>query len=118
MSPETSAIATFGWLCRAKALASQSFAADAEAWLAASGAPVQAQRIFAKSAVSAGNTTDSDLVDGISVSAWSDSLRTRSAFYRILSDGGFLRVPFHTRVGLATQCPDRRAGCRGSCNSR
>jgi HK97 family phage major capsid protein len=102
ISPETtSAIATLGWVARAKALVGRSDRHSVENWLAANGAPAAAQRIFAKATVGSGNTIDSDLADGISISAWSDSLRTRSVFYRLLADSAFMRVPMRTRVGLA-----------------
>jgi hypothetical protein len=109
--PEPSAIATLGWLARAEAIASKSFADEARRWLADNHAPVQAQRIFdgrihAKAAVGAGSTTDSTLGQfGISIGAWSDAARTRSAFYRIWADGGFTKVPMETRVGMVTSSP-------------
>jgi hypothetical protein len=102
MPPETtSAIATFAWVLRAKAFANQGGdRTSVESWLLRNGAPGQAVRIF-KAAV---GTTDSDLgpYGGIAISAWADALRTRSAFYRILADGGFLRAPLNTRVAIAT----------------
>jgi hypothetical protein len=86
MPPEISAIAQLGWLTRAKAIASKKSHYEAEDWLAANRAPEQARRIF-KAAVGAGSTTDSDLGEThIAIGQWSDSLRTRSVFYRILAD--------------------------------
>src|SRR5262245_25795407 len=104
MPPEPSAIATLGWIARAKALASKTNHGTAVEWLAANRAPDQVQRVF-KAAIGAGSTTDSDLAFGINIGAWSDSLRTRSAFYRILADAAFTRVPAHQRVGVITSTP-------------
>jgi HK97 family phage major capsid protein len=99
---EPSAVATMGWAARALAIASKSYAGAAENWLIDNRAPQKAQQIF-KAAISASNTTDSDLGDyGISIGQWTDSLRTRSAFFRLLADNAFTRVPMRTRVGLAT----------------
>jgi HK97 family phage major capsid protein len=100
MPPEPSALATLGWVARARAIAKKSFHHEAEQWLIDNRAPEQAQRIF-KAAIGAGSTTDSALPGyGISIGAWSDSVRTRSAFYRILADGAFTRLPMHRRIGL------------------
>jgi len=97
-----SPIAVLSWVARAKAIASKSFHSDAEAWMAANRAPEKAMRIF-KSPVGAGSTINSDLGDtGIAIGAWTDAMRTQSAFYRILSDNGFIRVPVRTRVGITT----------------
>jgi hypothetical protein len=95
--PEISPIATLGWLARARAIASKGLPGDAEAWLTANRAPLG----ILKSPLGAGSTTDSDLGDSaVSIGAWSDAMRTRSAFYRILSDGGFTRVPLRTRCAI------------------
>lgn len=103
MMPETtSAIATLGWVARAHGLASKTFRDNAVDFLVHHGAPAAAQRIF-KAAIGAGSTTDSTLGQyGISIGQWSDSARTRSAFYRIVADGAFARVPMETRVGMVT----------------
>src|SRR5262249_8920700 len=105
MPPDNiSAIATLGWIARAKAVANRTSHLEAEEWLAAHRAPEAVQRVF-KSAIGAGSTTDSDLAFGINIGAWSDSMRTRSAFYRILADAAFTRVPAHQRVGVITSTP-------------
>jgi HK97 family phage major capsid protein len=97
-----SPIAVLSWVARAKAIAAKGYHDEAAAWMAANRAPEKAQRIF-KSPAGAGSTIDSDLGDyGISIGAWSDSMRTQSAFYRILNDNGFTRVPIRTRVGITT----------------
>ena len=65
-------------------------------------APEKAIRIV-KSPLGAGSSTNTDIGDfGIGIGAWSDSMRTVSAFYRILNDGGFTRAPVNTRVGITT----------------
>ena len=101
MLQETSALATLGWVARARGIASKGFHDGAANWLAANRAPDRAIRVFQKAAIGAGSSVDSDLGD-YGVSAFSASARTRSAFYRILDDNGFTRVPLNTRVGITT----------------
>lgn len=99
MPPETSAAAVLGWTARALAMASKTGRASAVDWLVANGAPAAA--VWNVKAPIGG--VDGDLGDhGISIAQWADSARIRSAFYRILSDGGFVRIPFRTHIGLAT----------------
>lgn len=95
--PEISAVATLGWIARYKAIARKSHASEARDFMAAQRVPELVQR----AAIGAG---DSSMVpaDGISIGAWSDSARTTSAFYRILADGAFVRLPMNARVGLIT----------------
>jgi HK97 family phage major capsid protein len=116
MSPEPSAIAQFGWLCRAKGIASKAGHAAAADWLAENGAPASVRQVF-KAAIGAGSTTDSDLGAlgsyGISIGQWTDSLRTRSAFYRIMADAAFTRVPLRTRVGLVVSTATAGAVAEG-----
>jgi len=57
MPPENSAIATLGWIARAKAIACKGYYGEAENWFAANRAPERAQRIF-KAAIGAGSTAD------------------------------------------------------------
>ena len=110
--PTESAIATLGWVARAKAIASKSYHEAAEDWLAANRAPERAQRIV-KAPIGAATTGDSDLADyGISLGAWSDSLRTRSVFYRILADAAFTRAPVNTARRHDDQHADRIGGAR------
>jgi hypothetical protein len=105
MPPESSALAVLSWVARGKAVAQKSTFDDAVHWLAANRAPEQAQRIY-KASIGAGSTTNSTLgSEGIAIGAFSDSMRTASAFYRILSDNGFTRVPMQTRVGMVTSSP-------------
>ena len=67
--PTESAIATLGWVARAKGIASKSYHEAAEDWLAANHAPERAQRIV-KAPIGAATTGDSDLADyGISLGA-------------------------------------------------
>jgi len=95
-----SPIATLAWVARAKAIAAKSYHGAGEEWLRMHNAPERALRII-KAPMGAGSTSDSDLSDyGISIGAWSDSLRTTSAFYRILNDNGFIRIPAHVRAGI------------------
>jgi hypothetical protein len=99
MPENTSAIATLAWVARAHAVASKSYAGAAEDFLAANRVPEQARQIY-KAAIGA---SDSSLAPpGISLGAWSDSARTTSAFYRILSDNGFVRTPMHAKIGMAS----------------
>jgi hypothetical protein len=100
MQPETTpAIATLGWVARAHAVASKSYAGAAEDFLAAHRVPEAAQRIY-KAAIGA---SDSSMAPpGISLGQWSDSARTVSAFYRIMADGGFVRTPMHAKVGMVS----------------
>ena len=57
MSTEISAIAQYGWIARAKAVANRKTYAEAVEWLAANRAPDQVQRVF-KTAIGAGSTAD------------------------------------------------------------
>ena len=102
MPPEISALAILGWGARYKAYAVKTNAYEAEQWLAAQVLPDHVRQQIRKSAIGAGSTTDSDLAFGINIGQWSDSVRTRSAFYRILADAAFTRVPAHQRVGVVT----------------
>jgi hypothetical protein len=54
---DISAIATLGWVARAKAIACKGYYGEAKEWLAANRAPERAQRIF-KAAIGAGSTAD------------------------------------------------------------
>jgi hypothetical protein len=55
---------------------------DAQRWLRENGGPERAIRVFQRSGVGASSTLDSDLGDGAAIAAFSDSLRTTSAFFR------------------------------------
>jgi Phage capsid family len=101
MQPAESPAAILGWVARAKGIAANSFSGDAENWLAANGAPDRARRIY-KAAIGAGSTVDSAQASDILLGNWSDTLRTRSAFARILADGAFSRVPMNSRIGIVT----------------
>jgi HK97 family phage major capsid protein len=101
MSPEISPVAMLGWLARARAIQLKGTYSEAEEWLAAHRAPDQVRRVF-KTAIGAGSTVDSDLQYGIHIGQWSDTLRTRSVFYRILADAAFTRVPINQRIGVVT----------------
>ena len=98
---ETSPLAALGFAARALAISHQRSFAEAEDWLRTARAPEQAHRLM-KNAVGVG---DIDLggYGGISISAWTAALRTRSAFYRILDDGGFVRAPLNARVAVTTR---------------
>jgi hypothetical protein len=105
MQPEFSAAAVLGWTARGLAIASKTNFPNAERWLADNRAPVQAQRLF-KAAIGAGSTSDSDLAAyAITIGAWSDAARTRSAFYRILADAAFVRLPFRAAIAIAVSSP-------------
>ncbi len=99
--PAESAVAVLGWLARARVIASRGLASDGADFLAVNRAPEQAQRIF-KTAV--GAATSADLgADGIGIGIWAtDSLRTKSVFYRLLDDNAFTRVPLFTQIAFAT----------------
>lgn len=106
MQPEPSALAILGWVARAKAVSSKRGYADAVSFLAANHLPAQVDRI-AKAAIGAG-TVGPGLgtpFEGIAIGPWSDAMRTASAFYRILSDNGFTRIPMQQRVGMVTSAP-------------
>ncbi len=97
-----SAIATLGWVARARAIAKKTFTDEAANWLAANGAPERARRIFAKAGVPAGSTASSD-VGEFGVTSWADtSLQTSSAFFRILADNAFYPAVFNKRVGISS----------------
>jgi hypothetical protein len=76
---------------------------EAGDWLAANRAPERVQRIF-KSAIGAGTSTSATQGD-VAIERFSDAMRTASAFYRILGDGGFTRVPMQKRIGIVTSSP-------------
>ena len=102
--PAESAVAVLGWLARARVIASRGLASDGADFLAVNRAPEQAQRIF-KTAV--GAATSADLgADGIGIGIWAtDSLRTKSVFYRLLDDNAFTRVPLFTRIAFRPAPP-------------
>jgi hypothetical protein len=99
MSPEISPAAVMAWTVRLRAIASKSNVGDAEHWGIANRAPPEALRVF-KAAVGGGMTSSDMAVTEIG--GFTDTLRTKSVFFRILSDSGFTRVPLRTRVGIAT----------------
>lgn len=104
MQTESSALATLAWAARGKAVAAKSSRELAESWMLSHGAPERAIRLINKAAVSGGTSSDV-LGTGIALGPWSDAMRTASAFYRVLDDGGFTRIPMHRRVGLVTSAP-------------
>lgn len=116
MQPETtSALAVISWLARGKAFAKKNSHLDAVDWLAAHRAPEQAQRIFSKGAIGAGSTTDSTLgPEGTVIGNFTETMRTASAFYRILSDGGFTRLPMRVRAGVITSAPSAGVVAEGA----
>lgn len=91
-----SPVAALGFAARALAL-SHKHKFSAESWLREVRAPEQAHRLI-RGAV---GDADIDLPGGgISISAWSAALRTKSCFFRILDDNGFARVPIGERVAV------------------
>lgn len=101
--PDPSALATLAWIARGKAVAAKSSREVAESWMATHGAPERAIRLI-KAPVGGGVSSDA-LGTGIALGPWSDAMRTASAYYRILDDGGFTRIPMHRRVGMVTSAP-------------
>jgi HK97 family phage major capsid protein len=101
MSPEIiSPVAALGWIARYKAISQRENQYAADEFLAANRAPEQVRRVC-KAAIGAGSTTDSTLPPyAINIGEWSDTMRTRSAFYRILADNGFTRTPANERIGI------------------
>jgi hypothetical protein len=103
MPPDISAVAQLGWIARSHAVASRpglqgtSFFGRAADWAAAVGAPRQIVEQI-KSPVGAADSTEVGPY-GISIGAWSDSARTASVFYRLLSEA-FVRMPLHVPIGM------------------
>lgn len=93
----TSAVATLAWRARYKAMAAKSDAATAEAQLVAWRVPEPVRRAAVGAAGSLGQIVE--------IGAWSNSAQTVSAFYRILNDNAFTRIPAHVRVGLLSSGP-------------
>ena len=92
----------------------QALPEEAADWLVSARAPSEAQRVF-KAAVGAGSTTSSTLGPGlVEIGAFSNAMRTASAFFRILSDNGFARLPLETRVGLITSSPTASTVAEGA----
>ena len=105
MLPEVSSAANFQWLCRSL-LAGRGSKTDAEAWAASVGAPRAVQTVL-RTAVGAGSLADSTWAGSLAggdyaaiVSAFVESLRSRSLFYRLVSENAFVKLPFHTRAVL------------------
>jgi HK97 family phage major capsid protein len=95
MPPEPSAVAIAGWIARGQALSRKTNRAAALEFLDRHNAPIQA-----KAAIGAITTGGNNLGFSLAISAWVDALRTKSVFYRLMSDNAFLRVPTRTRVAL------------------
>jgi hypothetical protein len=116
MSPEPSALATLAWVVRAKAVHSKAGYNAALDFLDANRLPGQIDRVC-KAALGAGTIASSSLgtpFEGIMIGPWSDSMRTASAFYRVLSDGGFTRIPMMRRVGMVTSAPTAAVVAEGT----
>lgn len=97
---QASGLATWAMVARTKAVRGKQGYEPAVDWMASNRLSEQVRQIC-KTAIGASGS----LGQIISIGAWTDSARTRSCFYRILGDGGFTRLPWHTRVGLATSSP-------------
>lgn len=111
MSPEISPLALLSWGARRAHIASKGLPEDVVPWLIANGAP---ERVV-KSPIGGGSTTDSALGPyGISLGAWSDTARNRSAFYRLLADGAFVRMPFYTPIGMVVATASGAAVAEGA----
>jgi hypothetical protein len=71
-------------------------------------APERAVRVL-KEGIPPGSTYDSEWAgDAVgdyraSVNAFLESLRSRSVYFRLLSDRAFFQLPFRTRVGVMSQ---------------
>lgn len=99
--PENSSL-TLAWLARGRAYASIHNAEEAEAWLVQRGHP-RAARLLVKGPIAATGTQDSDTA--AMIGAWSQSMSSASAFYKLLDGNSFRRMPLHQRIGLATSRP-------------
>src|SRR4029077_8282967 len=104
MQTEPSALAALSWIARGKAFVAKSNRITAEDWMRSCGAPERAIRVI-KSPVGGGPTATIDVSTGLEIGAWSDAMRTASAYYRILNDGGFTKIPMHRRIGMVTSSP-------------
>jgi hypothetical protein len=101
MSPEISALAALSWIARGKVVARKHGYDEALSLLTANRVP---ERI--KAAIGAGSTLDSTLgPEGTVIGDFSNTMRMASAFYRMLSDNAFARVPLYTRAGMITSVP-------------
>jgi hypothetical protein len=117
MSPEIiSPVATLGWVARYKAISQRKNQYAADLFLAASHVPEQVRRVC-KAAIGAGTTTSNTLgtpFEGIVIGPFSDAMRTPSAFFRILSDNSFTRIPMHRRVGMVISAPSAGVVAEGA----
>src|SRR4051794_30892752 len=108
MIPENPA-ANFPWYVRSLMAGKKDGSAGATLDFAESRrAPDRVVRVLKNQpALVAGDFADQVSADyQIMVSQFVDSLRTRSAFFRMLEPGGFVRVPMNTRVGIVTAAGD------------
>src|SRR5262245_4784555 len=98
---QVSPIASLALASRAMAIGRNNPGEGGSNWLAAVNAPTDAVRML-KSAVGA---SDSNLgfYGGVSVSAWTAALRTRSAFARLYDDNALVRAKLNSSVAVTTQ---------------
>jgi hypothetical protein len=100
--PEFSALAIATLVARAEAIAKKTTRREAEDWMITNRLPEQAQQIF-KAAIGAGTSANWNLSPyGVAVGDWSASLHTRSAYFRMVQDNAFIKLPINTPVGIVT----------------
>jgi hypothetical protein len=98
--------ANFPWLARAIALRAKAAVGEVDTWAERNRAPERVQRILKSGAIPAGTTLDADWAGDAmgdyraSIAAFFESLRTTSAFFRLLADNALRRVPLRQRVGI------------------
>ncbi len=111
MPPENPA-AAFSWFVRAKAISRKVGLYDAEQWIAVNKGPPAAARIL-KASVAAGSSLDSDVDAQTVIGGFTNTLRSASAFFKILADGGFRQLGLRQRVGLSTSEPSAAVRTEG-----
>jgi hypothetical protein len=105
MIPETTGAANFSWFCRSIMAGKKDGTAGAASNFAERfRAPDRVLRILKDvPAITGENFANNVSADyATMINQFTDSLRTRSVFFRLLEPGGFTRVPLFTRVGVVT----------------
>jgi hypothetical protein len=92
------------WALRGELWTSKMNRSQAIDRMIAAGAPAAAVRLVEKAPVGSFGTTDTDY--RTTVAAFAESMRTTSAFYRILADRAFVAAPLNVRVGV-TRTPSQ-----------
>jgi capsid protein len=92
------------WTLRGELWAGRSNRREAIDKMIDAGAPAAAVRLVEKAPVGSFGTTDTDYKTALA--AFAETMRTTSAFFRLLADRAFVSVPLNVRVGI-TRTPSQ-----------